>query len=411
MNPFDAAQYGRAFTFRIPHVKRGVQDFAVGADWTPAAGDVKVTIDDGAAANIGSLPTATAVGNGAEWVYTLTASEMSGRRIRIAIVDAATKAIEDDFLIVTTVDHPLANNPRGVTHFGTVNGGANASVTLTGGNADITDLYKGSVVRLRHGGLTVNGAVAKSATATKWKTTQTLTFLKAGVYATKAATDLLTFSSAYTINNAQAAGQFWGGFLLQYDGTNFSTKAPASDQVYASQAAARAAVAALVPDSGCVRVGEINIQSKSNVKWTANTDDMTAASGCAASSFYDATLLGTVDEYNLVTSYTPGTGVCVMASNWAVIPQQGVDEIWIYGNPDSGTLADIADAILKRDTRGGVDAAAGSGQRVGENIAMGGSGVFTPSGGNYIFKHGDGTAIVTRAPTLNPGRAPIDGLA
>ena len=36
----------------IPVIKRGVVDFAVSADWTPASGDVKVSIDGGAAASI-----------------------------------------------------------------------------------------------------------------------------------------------------------------------------------------------------------------------------------------------------------------------------------------------------------------------------------------------------------------------
>ena len=48
---------------RIPIIKRGVVDYAVSADWTPATGDVKVSKDGGAAANITNLPTAVAMGN------------------------------------------------------------------------------------------------------------------------------------------------------------------------------------------------------------------------------------------------------------------------------------------------------------------------------------------------------------
>ena len=53
----------------IPIIKRAVVDFAVGADWTPATGDVKVSKDGAAANNIGTLPTALVMGNGAVWKF------------------------------------------------------------------------------------------------------------------------------------------------------------------------------------------------------------------------------------------------------------------------------------------------------------------------------------------------------
>lgn len=88
----------------IPMVKAGVADLAVSADWTPAAGDVKVSIDAGAQANIGTLPSYT---NG-QWVFTLTAGEMTGKTIRIAIVDTAPKAVEDQFFVIETFGHASA---------------------------------------------------------------------------------------------------------------------------------------------------------------------------------------------------------------------------------------------------------------------------------------------------------------
>ena len=45
----------------IPLVKRAVVDFSATADWTPAAGDVRVSKDGGATwANVGTLPVAVA---------------------------------------------------------------------------------------------------------------------------------------------------------------------------------------------------------------------------------------------------------------------------------------------------------------------------------------------------------------
>lgn len=405
-------QYGRADTIRIPLIKRASQDFAVGADWTPAAGDVKVTQDAGSAANIGTLPTATAVGNAAEWAFPLTAAELSGRRIRVAVADAATKTIEDDFLLITTVDHPLAQEPNGCTYYGLANGGAASSLTLTAGNGFLTNAYRGHLIRLSHGGLTVIGTVAKDATATKWKTTTTLSYKLAGAFGTKAATTAQVFTANYTVNTAQTAGNYWGAFLLQYDGTNFSTKAPANDQTYASEAAAIAACDALDPDSGKIRVGHITVQSKTNVKWTANTDDLTAASGCAAANFYDAPLLGTLEEWNEVSSYTFASLVCATSRAWSYRPQQAVDEVWLLGSPYAGTTGDFADAILARSTRGGSDPAAGNGETVGEALAIGGSGKFTDDlAGNIAFKHGDGTAIVTRTITRTGGTNAATGLA
>lgn len=86
---------------RVPMIKRGVVDFAIGADWTPAAGDVKILLDNAAAANVTNLPTAVATANtGAMWEFVLTAAELSGKQCEVVISDAATKAIEDQSFIV-----------------------------------------------------------------------------------------------------------------------------------------------------------------------------------------------------------------------------------------------------------------------------------------------------------------------
>ncbi len=143
-------------------------------------------------------------------------------------------------------------------------------------------------------GIFVDGNVQISATAEKFKTTRVALYRIGGVYYTKAATDNLVFSAAYTINTAQAAGQFWGAFLVQIDAADtITTKAVAADQVFVSQAAALAAVPA--PDAGNIELAVISVQSKVNVKWTATTDDMTAASDAAASTFTDADTLSADD--------------------------------------------------------------------------------------------------------------------
>lgn len=93
---------------RIPLIKRAVVDFAVGADYTPAAGDWKIAIDGTAPANVANLPTAVASGNGAFWEFVLTAAELTGKQMVILGADSATKAIEDQCFIVETFGHASA---------------------------------------------------------------------------------------------------------------------------------------------------------------------------------------------------------------------------------------------------------------------------------------------------------------
>jgi hypothetical protein len=111
-------------SIRIPIIKRAVVDYAVGADWTPVAGDVKVFVDGAAVANITNLPTAIAAGNTAFWEFILTAAELTCKQLLVTISDAATKVIEDQAFIVETygnasamyaADLSLANLPANVT--------------------------------------------------------------------------------------------------------------------------------------------------------------------------------------------------------------------------------------------------------------------------------------------------------
>jgi hypothetical protein len=93
-------EYGVATHIRIPIPKRGVVDFAVGADWTPAAGDVKIDKDGGGANNVTNLPAATAMGNTAYWDFSLTATEMQAAQIVVTVSDSATKAVEDQSFLI-----------------------------------------------------------------------------------------------------------------------------------------------------------------------------------------------------------------------------------------------------------------------------------------------------------------------
>ena len=108
---------------RIPVIKAGAIDFAASGDWTPAAGDVKVSKDGGAQANIGTLPTYT---NGA-WQFQLTGTELTAKQLEIMVVDSATKAVEDQAVIVETYGDVLAMHVTEKMSAGIV-----ASTALTG---------------------------------------------------------------------------------------------------------------------------------------------------------------------------------------------------------------------------------------------------------------------------------------
>lgn len=109
---------GTAAAISMPLINATTGQQAVGADWTPAAGDVKVSKDGGAWANIGTLPVAQAVGNGAWWEFVFSNTELACTVLRVNIADATTKAILDDAFIVKTDGNSLGwfqSSLRGAT--------------------------------------------------------------------------------------------------------------------------------------------------------------------------------------------------------------------------------------------------------------------------------------------------------
>lgn len=95
-------EYGVATTIYFPLIDAGTQNFAVSGDYTHASGDTKISKDGGAAANTTNAPAAITMGNGAMWELDLTATEMQAKTIVITIIDAATKAVEDQMIVIET---------------------------------------------------------------------------------------------------------------------------------------------------------------------------------------------------------------------------------------------------------------------------------------------------------------------
>lgn len=101
-------KYGVAATIYFPLIKAGSNNFAVSGDYTHASGDVKITKDGGAAATATNAPSAITMGNGAIWKLDLTATEMQAGQIVVTIIDATTKAIEDQAILIQTYGNASA---------------------------------------------------------------------------------------------------------------------------------------------------------------------------------------------------------------------------------------------------------------------------------------------------------------
>lgn len=103
-------KYGVATTFTAPVRKAGSDDLAATGDWTPATGDVKVSKDDGAVANITTLPSVVTGTGSVLWKFTLSATEMQAARVVIQIVDSATKAVDDQVFLIDTYGNASAQH-------------------------------------------------------------------------------------------------------------------------------------------------------------------------------------------------------------------------------------------------------------------------------------------------------------
>ena len=105
---FFLAKYGVQTSFRFAVIKSSSSDLAATGDWTPATGDTKISKDGGNVANTSNNPTAVGGTGSVLWSITLTAAELQAAEIVIQIVDSATKAIEDQTLVIYTYGHASA---------------------------------------------------------------------------------------------------------------------------------------------------------------------------------------------------------------------------------------------------------------------------------------------------------------
>ena len=97
------ARFGTAFDLYFTMVKAGSIDLAVTGDWTPATGDTKVSKDGGNVANTTNNPAVVGGTGSVLWKLTLDSTEMAAIDVDVQIVDSATKAVEDNVFLISTI--------------------------------------------------------------------------------------------------------------------------------------------------------------------------------------------------------------------------------------------------------------------------------------------------------------------
>lgn len=197
------AKYNTATDFYIPMVKRGVVDLAVSADWTPATGDVKLSKDGGADANIGTLPSAPA-STTAKWKFPFTAGELSCKVLMVTVIDSATKAVEDQAIIIHTYGHASAMYPTLPADVLALNGDSTAASNLA---SSASVIYKGTVTGATPTTTTLVDTGLTQADTDHWKgriiifLDGTLKYQATDITAFTPASDTLTFTA---LSNAPA---------------------------------------------------------------------------------------------------------------------------------------------------------------------------------------------------------------
>ncbi len=144
------SKYGVARHIYIAIRKAGSANHAASGDWTPAAGDVKISKDGGAAANVTNLPTAIAMGNSTLWDFSLTATELQAAQVVVTVADSATKAVDDTGFEIATYGNASAQHAAdfsdsvrlGLTALPNANAGANGGLPLSVDAAGRVDVLK-----------------------------------------------------------------------------------------------------------------------------------------------------------------------------------------------------------------------------------------------------------------------------
>jgi len=280
-------KYGTQTTIYFPLIKASSQNFAVSGDYTHASGDVKISKDGGAAATATNAPAAITMGNGAMWSLTLTASEMSAAEIVVTIIDAATKAVEDQMIKLHTfgnasakivADLSAANLAADVQTIKTQSVTCAASVTVSP--------YVGATGAAVNG-TTVNTLASHDPGATIGTSTLTQAQVTGGAYALNSAS--FAFNAALDFTTTQKAATLARVTLVDTL-TTYTGNTPQTGDAFARIGATGSGLTSLAPAATAL----------SSATWTAtragyldNLSGGAPPSAAAIAAQVDTTLSGT----------------------------------------------------------------------------------------------------------------------
>lgn len=417
------SKYGVARHIYIPMVKRAVVDHAVSADWTPAAGDVKISKDGGAAANVTNLPAAIAMGNSTIWDFSLTATETQAAQVMVTIGDTATKAVEDSAFIIETYGNAsgqhavdLADSVRaGLTALPNAAAGANGG--LPTGNASgqvvMSATATGAIVAASFAAGAIDAsAIAADAIGSSELAATAVAEIAAGVWGDTVAGDFTVAASVgKSLMNGVALGT--GLTINAYTGNTVQTgdayarlAAPAGASVSADIAAVKAllptalvggrmdssvgAVAANSITAAAIADGAIDRATfaadtglaciRSNTAQAGGATTITLdASASASNNFYNNCIVyitgGTgIGQSRFITAYVGATKVATVAA-WVTNPDNtSVFVIWPFdaiAGASAPTAAQVATAVWQDTVAGDFTTALSVGKSLMNGVSLG----------------------------------------
>lgn len=144
------AEYGEVFVHEgIALITKDAVDFKITP--TLAAGDVKISKDHGAAANLATLPDVQPAG-GSQVRIQCSAAELTAGMVVIDFVDQTSpKEWEDQRVIIYTRGHQSAFDPNGVIRKGTAQAGAGSTITLDAAAVATDNWYRGAFIYIKSG--------------------------------------------------------------------------------------------------------------------------------------------------------------------------------------------------------------------------------------------------------------------
>jgi len=210
---------GVAYTFEVALTSQADSDLFQ-TNVTLAAGDVKVSKDGGAMADIANLP--TEIGTTGILTVSLTATEMTADRVTVLFHDAAGDEWMDLLVTIQTVTDNQIDDLATATDLATVDSNVDAILLDTGTDG----------VKVADGAITADKIAADAITSSEIATSAAQEIadevLKRGVSNVEATADAHSLAAIILATlESVLSGSTWT--IKKTDGTTFTTKTVATD--------------------------------------------------------------------------------------------------------------------------------------------------------------------------------------